>query len=254
MSRRRHDLGQNNLVDQRVIRAVIERVATTHGPIIELAAGAGRLTVPLATLGRPLTAVEVDPRRVVTLRQRVPQSVALVEGDLLRVPLPSEARVIVANLPFHLSTAAIRRLLGTGHWTSAVLIMQWEAARRRAGVGGGSQLTAQWLPWFEFALDRRIPSTAFRPRPAVDAALVCIHRRATPLVSPHDLAAYQRWVASVFAVPGAAAIALARVERASRRASRDRCRRLGIDPDRPVSRMSAEQWARWWVERTAGRA
>ena len=250
MSRRRYDLGQNDLVDQRVIRAVIERVATTQGPILELAAGAGRLTVPLADLGRPLTAVELDHRRATTLRERLPTTVTVIEGDLLRVPLPSEARVIVANLPFHLSTAAMRRLLGAEHWASAVLILQWEAARRRAGVGGGSQLTAQWLPWFEFSLDRRIASTAFRPRPAVDAALLCIHRRAIPLVPRTQRAAYQRWVAEVFAVPGSAHVALARVDRLSRRSARDRCRRLGIDADRPATRINADQWSRWWSTRS----
>jgi len=249
---RRHDLGQNDLIDRAVIHSVVERVAATRGPIVELAAGLGRLTVPLAALGRPITAIELDPRRAAALRARVAAHVTVVEGDVLRTPLPSTPFVLVGNLPFHLTTAILRRVLAAEHWSTAALIMQWEAARRRAGIGGGSQLTAQWLPWFEFRLDRRIASTAFRPRPAVDAALLLIDRRAAPLVPPRDLAAYQRWVSSVFAVPGTAAIALARVDRASRRLARDRCCRLGIDPDRPVSRISAEQWARWWAERRVG--
>lgn len=246
---RRHDLGQNDLIDRAAIQAVVERVAATRGPIVELAAGLGRLTVPLAALRRPITALELDPRRAAALRARVAAHVTVVEGDVLRATLPTSPFVLVGNLPFHLTTAILRRILSADHWSRAVLIMQWEAARRRAGIGGGSQLTAQWLPWFEFHLDRRIASTAFRPRPAVDAALLLIDRRRSPLVPAHGLMAYQRWVVSVFAVPGTAAIALAQVDRASRRLARDRCRRLGIDPDRPVSRITAEQWARLWAER-----
>lgn len=246
---RRHDLGQNDLIDRDVIRTVVTRVAATRGPIVELAAGLGRLTVPLAALGRPITAIELDPRRAADLRSRVGAHVRVVEGDVLRTPLPSSSYVLVGNLPFHLTTAIVRRVLAQEHWSTAALIMQWEAARRRAGIEGGSQLTAQWLPWFEFELDSRIASTAFRPRPAVDAALLCIHRRATPLVPVRERSAYQRWVAEVFAVPGTALIALARADRLARRAAREKCRRLAIDADRPVSRLTAEQWSHWWASR-----
>lgn len=244
--RRQHDLGQNDLVDRRVIAAVVEQVESTTGPIVELAAGAGRLTMPLAALGRPLTAIEIDPRRVSALRARLSSRVRVIEGDLLREPLPTSPHVIVGNLPFHLSTAALRRLLAADDWTSAALILQWEAARRRAGIGGGSQLTAQSSPWFGFRLVSRIPSTAFRPRPSVDAALLVIERRTLPLVPLRDRAAYQRWVASVFSVPGTAGAALARVGRLSRRDARARCARAGVDPERPASRITAAGWAALW--------
>ena len=250
--RRRHDLGQNDLVDRSVIATVVEHVASTRGPIVELAAGSGRLTMPLAALGRPLTAVEIDPRRVAALRAGLPSRVRIIEGDLLREPLPRSPHVIVGNLPFHLSTSALRRLLAADGWTSAALILQWEAARRRAGIGGGSQLTAQSSPWFGFRLVSRIPSTAFRPRPAVDAALLIIERRAHPLVPSSERSAYERWVASVFAVPGTAGMALARADRLSRRAARARCARAGVDPERPVSRITAEGWAALWRERISG--
>ncbi len=246
---RRHDLGQNDLVDARTIRAVVDAAAATRGPIVELAAGTGRLTTPLAGLGRSLTAIELDPRRADALRSRLPAAVRVVQGDLLTAALPRAPHVVVGNLPFHLTTAALRRLLAAEHWTSAVLIMQWEAARRRAGIGGGSQLTAQWSPWFAFRVDRRIPSTAFRPRPAVDAALLLIDRRRTPIVPSADRVAYQRWVGAVFSVPGAAALALARVDGTGRRAASERCRRAGIDAERAVSRITAEQWGLLWARR-----
>nr|WP_168916639.1 23S ribosomal RNA methyltransferase Erm [Microcella flavibacter] len=246
---RRHDLGQNDLVDARTIRAVVDAVAATRGPIVELAAGTGRLTTPLADLRRSLTAIELDPRRVDALRSRLPDAVRIVHGDLLTAALPRAPHVVVGNLPFHLTTAALRRLLAAEHWTTAVLIMQWEAARRRAGIGGGSQLTAQWSPWFSFRVDRRIPSTAFRPRPAVDAALLLVDRRRTPIVPSPERVAYQRWVGAVFSVPGSATLALARVDGTPRRAARQRCRRAGIDAERAVSRITAEQWGALWASR-----
>lgn len=66
-----HELGQNFLTDRRIIQTVIDIVADTDGPIVEWAAGAGALTVPLSKLGRSLHAVEIDPHRVATLNRRV---------------------------------------------------------------------------------------------------------------------------------------------------------------------------------------
>ena len=40
------------------------------GPILELAAGTGRLAVPLAVAGHPVTAVDLDPAMLERARQR----------------------------------------------------------------------------------------------------------------------------------------------------------------------------------------
>lgn len=195
-----HELGQNMLVDPRARRRVVDAVASTRGPILEMAAGDGALTLPLARLGRPVVAVEVDARLLGRLRARAPAGVRVVEGDLLTLDPPPGPHVVVGNLPFHLTTAVLRRLLGLPGWTDAVLLVQWEVARRRAGVGGATMMTAQWWPWFEFGLLGRIPATAFRPVPSVDGGLLRVARRPAPLVA--ERAAYQRFVRRVFTSPG----------------------------------------------------
>ena len=108
----------------------------------------------------------------------------------------------VSNVPFHITTAGdASAACVVPSWRDAILITQWEVARKRAGVGGATQLTAQWWPWYEFDLDRRIPAAAFVPRPSVDAGLLVIRRRPTPLLTG-DRVAYQRWVARDFASRG----------------------------------------------------
>ena len=160
----RHELGQNALTDRRVIRTVIDLVGRTDGPIVEWGAGNGALTAPLAGLGRPLEAVEIDQRKAVRLSRRVGTHVCIVEGDILRHAPPAATSVLVSNVPFHITTRVLRRLLALPDWQTAVLITQWEVARKRAGVGGATQLTAQWWPWFDFTLHQRIPSNSFTPR------------------------------------------------------------------------------------------
>ncbi|MET7638116.1 23S ribosomal RNA methyltransferase Erm [Streptomyces sp. NPDC005438] len=190
------DLGQNFLVDPSVIVQFVDLLAHTSGPLVELGPGDGALTLPLARTGRPLTAVELDPGRVNRLRRRVPTHVRVLHQDLLRYRHPTRPHVVYGNVPFHLTTALLRRLLDNGHWTRAVLLVQWEVARRRAGVGGASLLTASWWPWYEFTLHRRVPARAFRPVPSVDGGLLGVDRRPTPLVG--DREGYQHFVRRVF--------------------------------------------------------
>lgn len=194
----RHEHGQNFLTDRRVIAQIVELISDTSGPIIEIGPGDGALTVPLAGLGRPLTAVEIDTHQARKLTAKVPPAVDVVQGDFLHHRLPTTPHVIVGNLPFHLTTAMLRHLLHAPGWTDAILLVQWEVARRRAGVGGATMMTAQWAPWFSFTLEGRIPAAAFTPRPGVDGGLLHIRRRAEPGIARRSRKQYQALVHAVF--------------------------------------------------------
>jgi SAM-dependent methyltransferase len=64
------------------------------GRVLELAAGSGRLAVPLALAGHPVTAVDLDPAMLDRARSRAtatgvpPDRLAIVEADLLDLRLP----------------------------------------------------------------------------------------------------------------------------------------------------------------------
>lgn len=238
-----HELGQNFLTDPAVIRDVVALAAQGRGHLLEWAAGDGALTRPLSKLGRPMEAVEIDARRVAQLRRVVGPHVAISEGDILRHAPPAGCYDVVCNVPFHITTAVMRRLLALPGWQSAILITQWEVARKRAGVGGGTQLTAQWWPWFDFSLQRRISATSFTPRPSVDAGLLSINRRAHPLVAA-DHAPYQRWVQAVFTSRGRGLPdMLARVGSVPARSTDSWCRQEGLSSRSLPKDLKAEQWA-----------
>ena len=195
-----HELGQNLLTDRCVVRTVVGLVAGRGLPIVEWAAGTGALTRQLARLGPPVEAVEADGAALARLRRAVGPDVSITRGDILRHAPPAGRYDLVANLPFHLTTPALRRLLGLSGWQRAVLITQWEVARKRAAVGGTTLLTAQWWPWYVFTLAGRVPASSFAPRPSVDGGILVLDRRQRPLVDQRG--AYQRWVHAVFTGPG----------------------------------------------------
>jgi 23S rRNA (adenine-N6)-dimethyltransferase len=191
----RHELGQNFLVHPPTITKIIDLIAETDGPILEIGAGDGALTVPLAALGRPLRAIDIDEHRIARLRRRLPGN-DIEQADALREPL--DRPVIVGNLPFHLTTPLLRRLLDASAWNHAIVLTQWEVARKRAGVGGATMMTAQAAPWFTVELHGRVPAYGFTPQPSIDGGLLAIRRRDIPLVADVDQRSYASFVHGIF--------------------------------------------------------
>ncbi len=173
--------------------------------VFEIGAGAGRLTGPLARSAGSVIAVELDPRLADGLRRRFGPDprVSVVEGDVLLVPLPTEPFRAFGNVPFGRTTAILRRLLDdpTTVMTRADLLIQYEAARKRASVHPPSLLTIGWLPWWELRIARRVPRRGFDPAPSVDAGMLVAVRRRRPLVAPADRAAFVALVGAAYRHP-----------------------------------------------------
>ena len=92
----------------------------TDGPILELAAGTGRLTVPLAEAGFNVTGVDLDPAMLYRARARAAAATSgtvdrltLVEADLVGLRLPAAGSFglafIALNSLLVLSTRAAQR-------------------------------------------------------------------------------------------------------------------------------------------------
>lgn len=251
----RHEHGQNNLSDTKVLARFSRLVADTSGPIIEIGPGRGALTSRIQGLDRPLTAVEIDPDLAERLRRTVPSDAEVINADFLSWRLPRAPHVVVGNVPFHMTTAILRKILHAPGWTEAVLLVQWEVARRRAGVGGASMMTAQWWPWVEFAVRERVPRTAFRPMPGVDGGLLLMTRRPEPLICASDRSAYRQFVHDVFTGRGRGVgeIVTRCVDQGQRRAVRARFGELGISPRLLPKDLTAEQWVALFEASRRGR-
>lgn len=179
--RGRHYLRSRALAEDLVRRAHI----SAGDLVVEIGAGGGLLTQALADRGARVLAVETDHRAVGRLNRRFHDSemVRVIPGDVLKIPWPDELFRAFGNIPFHITTAILRRLLDdpAGPLERADLVMPQRVAIKR-GRARGNLLAVSWGPWWEFRILRRLPGTSFRPVPEVTAALVAISRRSPPLL------------------------------------------------------------------------
>ncbi len=245
---RRRELSQNVLHDP-VAAARLVALARL-GPedlAVDLGAGQGALTAPLAAVAGRVVAVECDPAWARALRVRFAddERVRVIEGDLLRVPLPGDPFTVVANLPYAVGTQAVRRLLADGHGLrAAVLVLQLEAARRIAGVPRGGRFAATWAPWYTVKLVATLPTTAFRPVPAVRAGVLRITARRPALLSPAVFTDHVSVIDAAFQTGRGRTVAQRLGRLAGRPAvARDLLTVAGIDPDATPSALRPESWA-----------
>jgi 23S rRNA (adenine-N6)-dimethyltransferase len=238
---------QHFLRSPRLAAAIVAEAAVRPGELVlDVGAGGGRLTEPLAARGARVHAIEVDPAWAAHLRERfraVP-NVTVVEADALRARLPDEPFRVLANLPFHLTTPILRRLLDDPAvpLARADVLVEWEVARKRALCWPSTLLSVLWGASYELVVVRRIPAACFEPRPAADAGVLRVVRRAEPLVPPPEIARFRALVEAGFRTrrPSLrAALAPVVPERAFKRVARE----LGFDAAAAARDLDAHQWA-----------
>jgi 23S rRNA (adenine-N6)-dimethyltransferase len=213
---------------------------------VDLGAGWGALTAPLVRRGARVLAVEADPRLAARLRRRFSgaDGVTVVEGDALAVPLPRRPYLVMASIPFAITTALLDRLLGAPGTAveRADLVVEFGAARRFTARRPGDPRLLWWAARFELQLARRIRPDRFSPPPAVDAAVLRVRRRRRPLVPPRDQRAFRALLAAGLARPERPAVAALGAMFTRRQLAR-LAADLGIDLELPAADLTAEQWA-----------
>jgi 23S rRNA (adenine-N6)-dimethyltransferase len=198
--------GRHLLRSSGVARAIVAEAGIRAGDLVlDIGAGSGMLSVPLAAAGARVVAIEPDRRLAARLR-RAAAAASVVERRVEELDWPREPFRVVANLPFSESAAICRALLSDPAvpLVSADLIVEWDFAAKRARVWPSTAQTVLWNAWYELAVVRRLDPGQFAPVPSVAAGVLRARRRERPLVRPVDAAAYERFVREGFRSSAAA--------------------------------------------------
>ena len=202
--------GQNFLVSARTAAAIVDACELNPGDIVvEIGAGLGALTVPLAWTGSTIHAVELDRGLAAILARKVAgkQNVQVLNKDFLRFDLgeyavPGERLVIVGNLPYYASTEIILRLVRNRAYISrAIITVQREYAERLRAKPGSKHYGSLTVLVSLHADVRKllnIPPQAFYPKPNVGSQALVVSFLKRPRIALHDEAAFETMVRGLF--------------------------------------------------------
>lgn len=254
----RKSLGQNLLTDPVYLQRIAEAAELSpHDLVLEIGPGTGNLTANLLPDAGHVVAVELDRRMIEVLEQRFrdAENLTLVQGDILEVNLPQLLQPwlarfptfkAAANLPYYLTSAAIRLLLELPVApVLAVLTVQLEVARRICAAPGKMSLLAVAVQWYaEPRIVTKVPAGAFTPVPKVDSAVLRLETRPQPAAPIPTEQQFFQVVKAGFsqrrkqlrnALSAALRIPPTQVESVMRMA--------GVDPKRRAETLSLEEWA-----------
>ncbi len=186
-------LGQNFLQDAAALENIA--LAAEIGPddsVLEIGPGLGSLTRYLAVCARQVTAVELDEGMLAPLRAVLKPytNVRVVHGDILKTAMAEimdqPDYLVVANIPYYITSAVIRHLLESDPARRArriVLTIQKEVAERICAKAGDLSLLALSVQVYgKPVLADIIPAAAFHPAPKVDSAILRIDIYNEPLI------------------------------------------------------------------------
>ena len=194
--------GQNFLVDRTHLMRVVSSAEIGAGDsVFEIGPGVGTLTLELAARAARVVCVELDRTILPALRAVTASTgnVAVVEGDALRLDLPTFLREhlgeppykVAANIPYNITSPILVMLLENKTlFQSITLMVQREVADRLCAppdtpAYGALSVFIQFHATAEVA--GIVPKGAFYPPPKVDSAVVhLIPRPAPPVDVPSE--------------------------------------------------------------------
>lgn len=210
----KHRLGQNFLINDDVIRRILELAELESDDVVyEIGPGIGSLTVAMLPRVRTVVAVEADhslPPVLADTCARDGEKLTLVQGDALRVT-PQELAVaagvepnkLVSNLPYQVAATVILGALQNMPSVRRVVVMvQAEVADRisaQPGTKAYGAYTAKLALYGQVTGRFEVGPGNFMPPPHVDSAVVRIDRAPMPCEDLEDLGQVAQVIDAAFA-------------------------------------------------------
>ncbi len=194
-------LGQHFLVDPSTADMIARHSRISSADtVIEIGAGLGALTIPVARMAKRVYAVEKDSQLIQLLKPELwahkLTNVDIIEKNILDVDLQMLAEksdlplVVVGNLPYNISSQVLVKLIEERRNVNrAILMFQKELARRITASPGNKdygRLTVMLAYCAEIKSLTTVTASLFYPAPKIDSEVVEINFDIRRHYPPHD--------------------------------------------------------------------
>ncbi|KAF4677321.1 DNA polymerase epsilon subunit 2 [Perkinsus chesapeaki] len=171
---------QNEDIITRILVAARIRPSDT---VLEMGPGTGNMTIKLSELANRVVAMEVNEGLAKEVERRAEMkgtsNMEVVTGDFKRLALP-RFDVVIANLPYHLATGFLLKLMGQPFRTG-IIMLQHEFGKKLLADPGEkiySRLSLNMRMFFKAERICKVPGRAFFPQPQTTSVII----RLTPRV------------------------------------------------------------------------
>ncbi|WP_440633932.1 16S rRNA (adenine(1518)-N(6)/adenine(1519)-N(6))-dimethyltransferase RsmA [Candidatus Pelagibacter sp. HIMB1485] len=183
MIRAKKSLGQNFLIDDKVLNKIVNCVEINNKTILEIGPGTGNLTkYILNKKPKKFTVVEKDNNLANNLKEKFNKNLNIINDDVLNLNeslLFNERVIVFGNLPYNISTEILSKWiinLKDDFWfENLVLMFQKEVADRiianyNDSNYGRLSILAHWKLIIKKICD--IKPISFYPKPKIDSSLL----------------------------------------------------------------------------------
>ena len=179
--------GQNFIFDKNLLKAIIEESGINNtDEILEIGAGAGTLTKVIASKAEKVVAYEIDENLKPVLQENLKDihNVTVIFADALKTKLEdieknfSKKYVIVANLPYYITTPLIFKFVNSSQVKSLCIMVQKEVGQRLVATNKDKDFGAISIIldfYGDVKILRQVPRHMFTPAPNVDSCVVQIN-------------------------------------------------------------------------------
>ena len=187
--------GQNFLCDEDIVEGIISSSHINENTdVIEIGPGFGSLTQSLLKYAKSVTSIEIDSTLIPVLNDLFKDydNFNLINEDVLKLDLnsiiKSDNTVLVANLPYYITTPILTYLLeGKFNLKSITVMVQKEVADRLVAKPGSKDygaITCLIDYYSESEIVVNVPKDCFIPAPNVDSAVVKLNILDKPRANP----------------------------------------------------------------------
>ncbi len=192
-------LGQNFLIDPNILQRITETAELTKETgVIEIGPGIGALTEHLARSAGKVVAFEIDQRLLPILDETLApyDNVTVINEDVLKADVKAvverefagfDRLMVVANLPYYVTTPIIMKLLEDKIPVNGFVVMLQKevgdriSARPSSKEYGSLSIAVQYYTKASIAFI--VPKTVFMPPPNVDSAIIKLDVLSEPAVA-----------------------------------------------------------------------